>query len=181
VEFTDLSGKKNVISFVHDLLDRANQILKQCGVHLEFKGLSTTVGDKSQFNRDKKTFVGGQSDGKSVGDVSKGLNHKKNVINVVLVDQITGSGSRMFGLDFGEGIGDLIILGVNYPPSPLNDTPWRTLAHECGNHWGLKDRDRSGRDGANLMSYGRWGENGLTRGTDLDQTQIDQIRKYLLP
>ncbi|MGI8979294.1 MAG: hypothetical protein ACR2FY_08720 [Pirellulaceae bacterium] len=181
----DMTTRPKAGKLSDDIVKKTNEILKQCDVFASKRGIifpGRPGGEvKSRITFDARThqFSGGGWAGKSLKKFLNETTKQTGVVFVIIVDEITGSGSKTFGLTYGPDNknGTAIVLAVNLPPNKLNDTPERTLAHECANYFGLKDRDRSGIDGENLMSYGKWSEDGLIRGTKLDAEQIRQIRE----
>lgn len=163
------------------ILEKTNEIFKQCDVFVSKVGIVFPAGDNSRTSFDYRTnkFTGGGWTGKTLQEFLAANTDRTDVIHIILVDEITNGGALTFGLAFNPDNpnGSAIVLAVNaQEKKKQNDQPGRTLAHECANYMGLPDKDRGGNDGDNLMSYGKWVGGDLIRGTSLTPEQIRQLR-----
>ena len=194
LNFINATTSPSGADIANSAIDGANSILNgQAGVILQHNGL-TNLPVKSdagsvQFNADTGKFTGGGLNGMTLQQGLAATPSGPGQINVILVDKLIIDGEVSYGGAYGIGNpnGSGIVVAVNYGRGKNDDTPERTLAHEVGNFFGLRDTDRSGSDAQNLMSYrkridmpfGVIGTLIMLRGTCLTDSQIEFLRNSI--
>ena len=168
---------------VQDAIDGANRLLAPASIQLSIARTVlaptlTTPPGRVDFDARTNALSGGGWTGTTISDITTLDATAPSALYVIVVDTIIGTASPTYGFAYvpGNPNGSAIILSINSVQDEASDSPFRTLAHECCNFFGLQDKERLLVDPDNFMSYGM-GENGrVIRGTLLERNQLFDLR-----